>query len=140
MTNDLFCTEGLFKVMVIYTDLLCIQGSCTRDPCKFLHSAPIDCGVGNSKTTWKDVWKREEGRHREDGPDGKRRRMDDGRDFFTGMAPNNGSGGMGNYGMSAMGNGTTGMGGGGMMPNMAMANGTPEQQIWKLQVNYLKTV
>jgi len=109
------------------------QGSCTRDPCKFLHSAPIDCGVGNSKTTWKDVWKREEGRHRDDGPDGKRRRMDDGRDFFTGMAPNNGSAGMGNYGMSAMGNGTTGMGGGGMMPNMAMANGTPEQQIWKLQ-------
>merc|ERR1740129_2569012 len=44
--------------------------------------------------------------------------------FFTGMAPNNGSAGMGN--------GTAGMGGG-MMPNMAMAHGTPEQQIWKLQ-------
>jgi len=117
------------------------QGKCSRgENCKFQHSSPMECGVGNNKTTWKDVWKREDGREEwENGPDRKRRMVDDGRDFFSGMVPN-AQGGIGNNGMmrnmdgmSAMGNGMGAMGGG-MMPNMGMAKPfEPNDQVWKLQ-------
>jgi len=89
-----------------------LRGECDKkdDECKYKHTSPEDCGLGN--LTWSQVYSRidfDQGLPQ----DRKRSRMDDG--FYGGgeMCGNMGMmGGMGNQSMGYMGGGSNMMGGG----------------------------
>ena len=57
--HDMLVSQYLF--FMFRCTLITLQGRCSKEEkeCKYKHSSPLQCGIGNDRTTWTDVLARE---------------------------------------------------------------------------------